>query len=100
MSPSESARCGSWSTSDEYANRSNVPNSVGSFSAISRVTSFSRRRRYSIRSAIVHIFSACLSQNPRRSGSRAMLPSSFRISQITATSRNPASRHRSTLPSV
>ena len=67
---------------------------------LSRLTSFSRRRRYSIRSAMVHIFSPCFAQNARRSGSRAIVPSSFRTSHSTPTSRNPASRHRSTVPSV
>jgi hypothetical protein len=47
-------------------------------------TSDSLRLRCSIRSAMVPIFRPCSAANSCRSGRRAMVPSSFMISQITA----------------
>ena len=58
------------------------------------------RRRYSIRSATVTIFRPCRSQNASRSGTRAIVPSSFMISQTTPAGLSPASRARSTAASV
>ena len=49
---------------------------------------------------MVHIFRSCLRQNSRRSGTRAIVPSSLQISQITAAGFRPANRAKSTLPSV
>ncbi len=49
---------------------------------------------------MVHIFSPCCLQKAVRSGRRAMLPSGLTTSQMTAASLSPASRARSTLPSV
>ena len=60
----------------------------------------SLRLRYSMRSAIVPILMPCSAQNSCRSGSRAMVPSSFMISQITAEGVQPASAARSQPASV
>ena len=65
-----------------------------------RSTSFSCRRRYSIRSATVIIFSSWVAQYSIRSGTRAIVPSSFMISQTTPAGITPASRARSTAASV
>ena len=46
------------------------------------------------------IFSPCTAQKRSRSGTRAMVPSSFMISQITPAEYRPASRARSTAASV
>ena len=45
-------------------------------------------------------FSPCRAQNPTRSGTRAIVPSSFMISQTTPAAVSPASRARSTAASV
>ena len=47
------------------------------------------RRRYSIRSATVTIFRPCRSQYAIRSGTRAIVPSSFMISQTTPAGIRP-----------
>ena len=65
-----------------------------------RSTSFSVRLRYSIRSATVTSFSPWRSQNSTRSGTRAIVPSSFMISHTTPADWSPASRARSTAASV
>ena len=78
----------------------NSPYSVGRRTAAPRSTSFSWRRRYSTRSATVIIFSPCRSQYGTRSGTRAIVPSSFMISQTTPDGLSPASRARSTAASV
>src|SRR2546427_487404 len=65
-----------------------------------RCTSESWRLRYSIRSAMVAIFRSWRAANSSRSGSRAMVPSSRRISQMTPAGAKPARRARSTAPSV
>src|SRR6266403_5389189 len=65
-----------------------------------RCTSESWRLRYSIRSAMVAIFTLWRAANSSRSGSRAMVPSSRRISQMTPAGAKPARRARSTAPSV
>ena len=49
---------------------------------------------------MVHSFSLCWLLNSTRSGSRAIEPSSFIISQMTPAGCSPASRARSTLASV
>ena len=67
---------------------------------MSRSTSRSQLRRCEIRSAILAIFRPCRWANPTRSGRRAMVPSSFMISQITADGLTPASRATSTAASV
>jgi hypothetical protein len=56
--------------------------------------------RYSIRSATVTSLRPCRSQNPTRSGTRAIVPSSFMISHTTPAGARPASRARSTAASV
>ena len=65
-----------------------------------RSTSFSVRRRYSIRSATVTSLIPCRSQYGIRSGIRAIVPSSFMISQTTPAGFSPARRARSTAASV
>src|SRR5712675_2241577 len=51
-------------------------------------------------SATVSIFRLCSRQNSIRSGTRAMLPSSFMISQMIPAGTIPANRARSTEASV
>src|ERR1051326_6483276 len=53
-----------------------------------------------MRSASVMILSPCFVANSRRSGRRAIVPSSFMISQITALGFIPAICARSTLASI
>ena len=53
-----------------------------------------------MRSRTAAILRLCSSANFSRSGIRAIVPSSFMISQMTAAGFNPASTARSTLPSV
>ena len=65
-----------------------------------RCTSDSLRLRYSIRSAMVPIFSLCSAANWSRSGRRAMVPSSRMISHSTAAGVSPARRARSQQASV
>ena len=65
-----------------------------------RLTSDSVRMRYLIRSAIVIISRPCCLANFASSGTRAIVPSSFMISQITPAGYRPAMRARSTAASV
>src|SRR3990170_5965784 len=65
-----------------------------------RLTSRSRCMRYSTRSRMEAIRRPCSSANLRRSGMRAIEPSSFMISQMTPAGMQPARRARSTDPSV
>ena len=67
---------------------------------VMRSTSFSVRRRYSIRSSTVTSLIPWRSQYGIRSGTRAIVPSSFMISQTTPAGLRPASRARSTAASV
>ena len=53
-----------------------------------------------MRSAMVPIFKPCVFANSSRSGRRAMVPSSFKISTIMAAGENPANRARSQPASV
>ena len=63
-------------------------------------TRLSCRRRQAIRSEIAPIFRLCSWANFTRSGRRAMVPSSFMISQITPAGLQPARRAISTAASV
>ena len=56
--------------------------------------------RYSMRSAIVPMFRPCRSANASSCGRRAMVPSSFIISTMTAAGARPAKRAKSTPASV
>ncbi|CSI75585.1 Uncharacterised protein [Vibrio cholerae] len=56
--------------------------------------------RYSIKSAIVPSFKPCFSANTSKSGRRAMVPSSLRISTITDAGSKPAKRAKSHPASV
>jgi hypothetical protein len=56
--------------------------------------------RYLMMSATATTRSPCRSPNSLSSGRRAIVPSSFMISQMTAAGASPASRARSTDPSV
>ena len=95
-----SATCCCPSIIDRYPWATNSPNLVGIAADAIRSTSFSVRRRYATRSATVTIERPWRAQYPTRSGTRAMLPSSFMISQITPAGWRPASRARSTDASV
>src|SRR3954468_18083147 len=88
------------STSERKPIARNSPYSVGSAVSTTRSTSLSWRRRYAIRSATVIILRSCLRQYSSRSGTRAIVPSSFMISQITPAGLSPARRARSTAASV
>ena len=68
-------------------------------SAIRR-TIASVRARYAMRSSIVIMSSPCVRATSIRSGTRAIVPSSFMISQIAPAGLHPASRARSTAASV
>ena len=72
----------------------------GHFRRVIRVVRHDDLRRWRISSSIEIIVSSCWAANRRRSGSRAMVPSSFRISQRTPISRSPARRARSMDASV
>ncbi len=61
----------------------NSPYAVGSLAEATRLTSDSVRTRYLIRSAIVMSSSPCFFANRVSSGTRAIVPSSFMISQMT-----------------
>ncbi len=78
----------------------NSPYSVGSAAVATRRTSVSVRMRYWIRSAIVIISSLCLLAKRVSSGTRAIVPSLFMISQMTPAGYSPAMRARSTAASV
>ena len=78
----------------------NSPHSVGSRTDAVRSTSFSVRRRYSTSCATVIIFTSWRSQYGTRSGTRAIVPSGFMISQTTPAGVRPARRARSTAASV
>ena len=80
--------------------QSKSPYSVLSTRWPTRSMSVSLRLRYSIRSAMVPIFSPCCWANTSRSGSRAIVPSSFMISQITEAGESPAIADRSQPASV
>jgi len=81
-------------------NLKSPPKAVGSVAVAARRTKDSVFIRKLMRSAIVTIFSPCSFAKISRSGIRAMVPSSFMISQITPLGLSPASRARSTEPSV
>ena len=65
-----------------------------------RLTSDSVRMRYLMRSAIVIISRPCRFATFASCGTRAIVPSSFMISQITPAGYKPAMRARSTAASV
>src|SRR5918995_257921 len=100
ISPLTSAMCVLPVSFSRNATASKSPYAVGSRTETVRSTSFSVRRRYSIRSATVISLMPWRSQNPIRSGTRAIVPSSFITSQTTPAGISPASRARSTAASV
>ena len=75
--------CVTPSISFSNATASNSPNIVGIRALAIRCTNVSRCMRYSISALIVTIFSLCALANFASSGTRAIVPSSFMISQIT-----------------
>ena len=81
-----------WSMKSPYA--------VGSFTQSSSSTSFSFLRRYSMSEAMEQSLRPNFSLNAARSSRRAIVPSSFVISQMTAAGLSPARRARSTDASV
>src|SRR5581483_8753934 len=78
----------------------NGPCTVCTVRSVMRLISDSFWPRKRIRSAIEAILMPWRAENSTRSGSRAMVPSSFRISQITAAGVRPASVARSQPASV
>ena len=80
--------------------QSNSPCGVTSGRRLIRSIKVSLRLRYSIRSAIVPIFRPCSVAKTSRSGRRAIVPSSFMISLITAAGVQPAIAARSQPASV
>ena len=95
------ARCGSADRPGSRTRaRGTCPYWVGSFALATRLTSDSFRMRYLIRSAIVIISRPCFFANFVSSGTRAIVPSSFMISQMTPAGYRPAMRARSTAASV
>ena len=73
---------------------------VGMRASDALCTSRSRLSLYSMMSAMVTISRPCSLAMTSRSGMRAILPSSFIISQMTPLASHPARRARSTEPSV
>src|SRR5688572_27982195 len=78
----------------------NLPCTVSISRSAMRRTIDSFALRYSIRSAIVPMRRPCCAANSSRSGSRAIVPSSFMISHSTAAGVRPARRARSQQASV
>src|SRR5215207_646980 len=73
---------------------------VGRRALAMRFTNVSRRMRYSMSAFTVTILSLWSFANLASSGTRAMVPSSFIISQMTPAGCSPANLARSTDPSV
>ena len=73
---------------------------VGTTVSAALLTNDSVRIRYSMRSAMVHIFISCFLLKFSKAGILAMVPSSSMISQITPAGFKPARRARSIDPSV
>ena len=71
-----------------------------SAASATRRTRRSVKRRYWMRSAIVRMRRPCFCAKSSRSGIRAIVPSSFMISQMTPAGVRSARRARSTEPSV
>ena len=76
------------------------PTGVATARSTTRLIRLSVRLRKVIRSAMVPSFRPCARANSTRSGSRAMVPSSFMISHSTAAGFRPASPARSQHASV
>ena len=100
MSPLTSARCSNPVVNERYIDRRKCPQRVGMSTSSIFSTSRSLRRRWAISWAIDMNLSPWAAANTSRSGSRAIVPSSFMISQQSPTSSSPARRHRSTVASV
>ena len=99
-SPCTSARCTCSELCSLNNTASNAPAGVLMVYWPTRSTSFSRALRYSIKSAIVPIFSPWVSANSSNSGKRAISPSGFITSQITADGVKSAKRVKSQPASV
>ena len=82
-SPRTNAMCSVPSSSDSNTCAAKSPCLVGMRASETRRTSFSRCRRYRIRSAMVTSASPCSAANASRSGMRCIVPSSFTISAST-----------------
>ena len=98
--PLTSARCSPWLGLSLKACAVNSPKAVLSVRLPIFSISDSLRLRCSIRAAIVPILSLCSAAKSSRSGRRAMVPSSFMISQITAAGEQPAMPAKSQPASV
>ena len=77
-----------------------MPLSVGILATTSIFISCSVFFLYLIKSAIVIIFKLCFLAKISKSGTLAIVPSSFKISHITATGASPQILHKSTVASV
>jgi len=95
-----SARCSLSSVILLYATNRNVPYFEGRFVSTTRWTSVSLRMRYSIRARTEIIFKLNFLAMILSLGSRAIVPSSSRISQSTAAGKSPDNLHRSIAASV
>ena len=98
--PLTNAKCKPWLGLSLKAWAVNSPAAVCSARLPIFSTSDSCRLRCSIKSAMVPIFRPCAAANSSRSGNRAMVPSSFMISQITDAGEQPAIAARSQPASV
>ena len=98
ISPATSAKWISPSVPARKAIKRNSPNSVGSRHSPARSTVFSLSIRYSMRSAMVPSLSPWVWAKRSRSGRRAIVPSSLRISTTTAAARRARSQPASVWP--
>ena len=98
--PLTSARCTPWLGLSLKACAVNSPNDVCKVRVPIFSINDSCRLRCSIKSAMVPIFRPCAWAKTSRSGKRAMVPSSFMISQITEAGEQPAMAARSQPASV
>ena len=88
--PLTRAKCSDWLGLSLNAWAVNSPCAVCSTRVPTFSTKDSVRLRYSMRSAMVPILRPCSAAKICRSGKRAMVPSSFMISQITEEGLHPA----------
>ena len=95
-----SATCSIPVNSSRYPYISNCPNSVGKWVSTILFTCRSVFMRYLIKSATVISFIECVLANSNSSSRLAIVPSGFRISQITPDGVRPANLAKSTAVSV
>ena len=100
ISPCTSARCTPPSTTSRYTNDAKRPAFRRNSPAATRSTVGSFSMRYLISSAMEPMRMPCARPKATRSGRRAMLPSGFRISQITLAGSKPHNLAKSLPASV